>query len=96
MAFVIRSMSATDFTPNTPSVPYEVFLLPPHKRHGAWWTKSASQAMTFYTEEDAIAEWKRCRFHTTPMLGRQDIAPKGHPVPVWEAFYNRPREDNIL
>ena len=56
MAFVIRSMSTTDWRPGETVVPYHIFLLPAHKRAGAWWTRAASQAQTWATAEEAQAE----------------------------------------
>jgi len=88
--FVIRSMSTTDWNnySRDPVVPYHVYLMKPEHRAGAYWTSFGRQIMVFATVEEAEAEW--LRLFPEGRKGRTDIAPLGHPVPVWEALYHRP------
>jgi hypothetical protein len=86
--YVIRSMSATDWRPGCASVPYHIYLLPPGKRHGAYWTRIVTDAMRFDTEAEAEAEW--LRFWPADRLGTQDIAPVNCPTPIWERTQHRP------
>lgn len=78
MAFVIRSMSTTDFSPARrcgtmfipaqKSTPYHIFLREPAKHAGAYWA-GFFEAQRFDTEEAAQAEAARIS-----LLG-YDIAP---------------------
>lgn len=88
MTYVIRSMSTTDWNGRDPVVPYHVYLMPTHKRNGAWWTTSSMDVMLFPTIEDAEAEWFRLGLHLKG--GRCDIAPLRYPVPVWDAIHHKP------
>jgi len=95
--FVIRSMSTGDWNGRDPVVPYHVYLMKPEHRAGAYWTSFGRQIMVFATMEEAEAEWLRLFPEGRPGNvwphhgdGRTDIAPLGHPVPVWEALYHRP------
>lgn len=92
--FVIRSMSTSDWNGRDPVVPYHCFLMRPEKRGAAWWSSSMCDAMRFPDQDAAEREWRR--LFVGRVLGRQDIAPVGHPVPVWEAFYYQPeRRDQV-
>jgi hypothetical protein len=59
--FVVRSMTTTDYDwrrPATKVVPYHIYLMPPEKRRGAYWS-SLSEAQVFPTREAAQAEIDR-------------------------------------
>lgn len=83
--FVIRSMSATDYTPTQESTPYHIYLKPEAARDRAWWTQRLSEAQKFDTAEAAAAEMARA-FPDPDKAGRQQVAPvdaRGFP-PFWE------------
>jgi hypothetical protein len=76
--FVIRSMTTTDYDfrrPSTPVVPYHIYLLPSHKRRGAYWS-SKWEAERFDTIEAAEAEVAR----SLPVRDKWDSRPEIVPV----------------
>lgn len=93
MAFVIRSMSTTNYTtayrdalgiliPAQQPRPYHVYLRPVSKRTGAYWA-GIYEAMTFGSETEALEEIERCA------LTSCDVAPVDHEArglpAYWEA-----------
>lgn len=80
MSFVIRSMSTTDYVragygrPEQKPEPYHVYLMPAHKRGGAWWTRSSFDAQVFATEAEAQAEFDRL-FAETEWYAQPQVAP---------------------
>jgi hypothetical protein len=48
-------MTTTDANRREPIRPYHIFLLPPEKRRGAWWTPYLSEAMKFDSATQAAA-----------------------------------------
>jgi hypothetical protein len=59
MAFVITTVSTTDYTPTTPIETYDIYLKPVGQRTSAWWSPHASDAQMWETREEAQAEWDR-------------------------------------
>ena len=57
--FVIASHSTTDFDGRNPVEVYPTYLMPAHKRTGAWWSKLPHDAMEFATREAAQTERDR-------------------------------------
>jgi hypothetical protein len=57
MAYVVRSMSTTDYAPQYGRypVPYHVYLMPSHKRVRAYWS-GKHDAAVFATPQEAEAE----------------------------------------
>lgn len=53
--YVVRSMSTTDSVRGSAPVPYHVYLLPPEKRLGAYWS-SPHRAQLFASPQEAEAE----------------------------------------
>ncbi len=88
MTYVIRSMSTTDWNGRDPVVPYHIYLMRPEHRRGAYWTSYGNEIMKFDTLEAAEDEYRR--LWPEKRLGRTDIAPLGHPVPVWDAIHHQP------
>ena len=88
MKYVIRSMSTSDYNGRDPVIPYQIFLLPREQRRGAYWARSGAQI--FDTLEEAEADWLRI-WPEGKCLGSMDIAPLGHPVPVWEEIHYQPQ-----
>lgn len=64
MAYVIRSMSTTDYVVGSPDkvVPYHVYLLPPEERCRAYWS-TAFRAQKFATPQAAQAEADRLKLN---------------------------------
>jgi hypothetical protein len=54
--YVVRSMSTTDMPE---CKPYHVYLMPSHKRTGAYWTSGLWDAQRFDTPQEAEAEIAR-------------------------------------
>lgn len=88
MKYVIRSMSTSDWDGRNPVIPYHIYLMKPHRRAYAWWTASGDDIMHFDTLEAAEAEWRK--LWPDGRMGRCDIAPLNHPVPVWDAIHHQP------
>jgi hypothetical protein len=88
MTYVIRSMSTSDWNGRDPVVPYHIYLMRPEHRRGAYWTPYGSEIMKFDTLEAAEDEFRR--LWPQGKQGRTDIAPLGHPVPVWDAIHHQP------
>jgi len=89
MAFVIRSMSTTDYVPagygrpEQKPVPYHVYLKPYGKRAGAWWAKSLHEAMRFETEAEAIEEIGNHVLSDSAEVAPVDADARGLPT-YWE------------
>lgn len=89
-AFVIRSMSTSDYVPagygrpEQKPVPYHVYLKPAGKRAGAWWTRSPIESARYETEAEAIAERDRlfADAFTKPQVVPADADALGLP-PFW-------------
>ena len=74
MAYVIRSMSTTNYyIGGPPVVPYHIYLRRPELRERAWWYRGIHEAQKFPTFEAALAEKNRLA-----VIDRADIVPEKH------------------